>query len=104
MTSDMMHLETELNHKVLNNRGGNYMSLQFGNKQTPYLERLYKVSKTNCMAGVYYSVKKKRLIRYSYYHKDYKKFANRNLRRNHKDIQLKGKQYRKYYELEWSVI
>lgn len=80
------------------------MSLQFGNKETPYLKRLYKASKTNCTAGVYYSVKKQRLIRYSYYHKDYKKIANRNLRRNHKDLLLKGNLYRKYYDIAWSVI
>lgn len=80
------------------------MSLQFGNKQTPYLEKLYKETKNAYFAGAYFSKKKQRLIRYSCNHKDYKRIANRKVRNLDQELAPKGKQYKKYYDLMWEVM
>lgn len=83
------------------------MSYYRSQERNRRLKKVYDETRTHCGAGVYYSDKKKRYIKYSPsnksgYTKYLRRLANRKVRKN-KNL-LRYGSYRKAYDYWWTLL
>lgn len=80
--------------------------MRYGDKvrEKRLLRKLYKETKYNCDAGVYYDPDKKRLVRFSCNDKKLRNQSDRKIRRlSIEEFIPNGRAYCKIYDYRWEI-
>ncbi len=81
--------------------------MRYGDKvrEKRLLKKIYEETKNQCRAGVYYSLRKERFVRFSCNDKKLRNQSDRKIRRLSIDEFIpNGKAYCKLFEYRWAIV